>query len=403
MRATDCSTVPDPAEAVTSVWVVMPVHNNHTTVQSVALRSRPYANGVLVVDDGSTDGNVADLFKETDIVVLRHPVNRGKGAALRSAAHYLHDRGVAWMITMDGDGQHHPEDVPTFLDAIQRHPHSIIVGARDFSSPDVPASSRFGRRFSNLWIRLESGASVSDSQSGFRAYPLRLLAQMRLRGDRYEFEVDVLTRAVWHGLSLVDVPVRVWYPRPDETLVSSFRPWRDNVRISLLHARLCMRRLWPWPHRRLTPMPPDTVTARALLAHPHRTIKRLLIERSSPIELGIAAALGTFLAVLPLIGAHTAAIFYFATRFRLNLLMALNIQHLYAPPFTPIACITLGHYALHGKWITLPGSLKEGLYEVPHYLLYWLLGSVVLAPALALLAGGLIYLVARSVTRSKAN
>lgn len=399
MPVTVCSTVNSSSHQPSAIWVVVPVHNNGATIESVARQCRAYVENVLVVDDGSTDREVARLFEGTDICVLTHPVNKGKGAALRSAIRYLLERDAEWMITLDGDDQHFPDDLPVFLEAIPRHPESILVGARDFSGPDVPASSRFGRRFSNMWIRLESGASVSDSQSGFRAYPLRYLAHMTLQGDRYEFEVDILTRAAWHGLSLVDVPIRVWYPKRKEDAISSFRPWRDNARISLVHARLCMRRLWPWPHRRLVKRPEGALSTRYLLTHPYQTVKRVLTDNTSPMELGLAAAVGSFLAVLPLIGAHTAAILYFATRFRLNLVMALNIQHLYVPPFTPVACIVVGHYIRYRTWISVPDSFRGAVTEIPQYLLFWLIGSLLLAPILAVLAGSIVYLLAHTVKR----
>ncbi len=386
---------PKPAAA----WAVIPTYNNGATIQDVALRCLAHVDGVLVVDDGSTDADVARLFAGTRVQVLSHSVNRGKGFALRSAVGHLLEKGVEWMITLDGDGQHQPDDIPAFLEAIPRHPHAILVGARDFSGPTVPASSRFGRRFSNLWIRLETGQCVADTQSGFRAYPLRHLAQMRLRGNRYEFETDVLARAAWHGLRLVDVPVRVWYPERRQDVVSSFRSWRDNARISLVHARLCMRRLWPWPHRRLAPRPPDALAPGDLLRHPLQTLRRMIKDSATPTELGLAAALGTFLAVLPLVGIHTAAILYFAVRFRLNLVMALNVQHLYAPPLSPLACILLGHYLRHGAWMQLPQTAKGAFAEVPHYLLYWLIGSVVLAPVLAVAAGIAAYFLARIAAR----
>lgn len=386
---------PQPA----AVWAVLPTYNNGATIKDLALRCLAHIDGVLVVDDGSTDIDVDQLFAGTRVHVLTHPVNRGKGFALRTAIRHLLEMGAEWMITLDGDGQHHPEDIPAFLDIIPWHTHAILVGARDFSGPTVPASSRFGRRFSNLWIRLETGISVSDSQSGFRAYPLRHLEQMRLRGDRYEFETEILTRAAWHGLGLVDIPVHVWYPEHKKDVVSSFRPWHDNARIALVHTRLCMRRLWPWPHRRLAPRPPDALAPGDLLVHPLRTVRRMLKDSSSPAELGLAAALGTFLAVLPLVGAHTATILYFAVRFRLNLLMALNIQHLFVPPFSPLACILLGHYLRHGTWMQLPQSTQGAIAGIPHYLLYWLIGSIVLAPVLALMTGNAAYLLTRIATR----
>ena len=401
MKATDYSTNNSICTHHLQVWVVVPVRNNGGTVRSLAMQCLPYVDGVLIVDDGSTDADVRQLFTGTAVRVVTHPVNRGKGAALQTAIGFLRELGVDWMITMDGDGQHAPEDIPVFLQAIQEHSHSIIIGARDFSGASVPGSSRFGRRFSNMWIRLESGVSVSDTQSGFRAYPLSLIAQLPLRGNRYEFEVEVLTQAAWHGIGLVDVPVSVWYPDPEEFLVSSFRKWRDNIRISLVHARLCMRRLLPWPHRKLVKPAPDRMTPYFLLRHPVLSMKRVLTDNTSPGELGMAATVGSFLAVLPLVGVHTAAILYVAARLRLNLIMAVNIQHLYAPPVTPLACIVLGHYILRQSWITIPGSFRGAVSEVPHYLLFWLIGSLILAPLLSLLAGGAVYVLARAIKRDR--
>ena len=354
------------------------MHNNGTTVQSVAQRCRQHVPGVLVVDDGSTDADVAQLFAGTDITVLSHETNQGKGAALRTAVSYLQDQGAAWMITIDGDGQHDPEDIPLFLEALAAHPDSILVGARDFTSDSIPSGSRFGRKFSNMWIRLESGASVSDSQSGFRAYPLKHLTRMPLRGDRYEFEVEILTRAVWHGLTLIDVPIHVWYPDKTEERTTSFRAWQDNARISLTHARLVGRRLLPLPHRQIVKKPADTITPKQLLTHPRKTIMQVLKDSTTPQELAMAAVVGTLLAVLPLIGCHTIAILYFARRLRLNLVMALNIQHLYMPPVVPLACIEIGHYIRHRSWL-VPESMQRAVADIPHYLLYWLIGSLILA------------------------
>ncbi|MCK5675851.1 MAG: glycosyltransferase family 2 protein, partial [Verrucomicrobia bacterium] len=159
-----------------SVWCVVPVYNNGGTVKAVALGCREHLARVLVVDDGSTDVDVAALFSDTDIVVLHHFENRGKGAALLSALEYIRQRGGQWMVCVDADGQHNPDDLLRFFPILETEPSAIVVGARDFSVPNVPGGSKFGRKFSNFWIKLECGAGVSDSQSGFRAYPVELLS-----------------------------------------------------------------------------------------------------------------------------------------------------------------------------------------------------------------------------------
>jgi glycosyltransferase involved in cell wall biosynthesis len=210
---------------------VVPVFNNGATVKEVALGCRKHLAHVLVVDDGSTDMDVAALFADTDVEVLVHSRNRGKGAALLSALEWVRERGATWMVCIDADGQHNPDDLPLFFPMLGNNPSSIVVGARDFSGENIPEGSKFGRKFSNFWIKLECGAKMSDSQSGFRAYPVELLSQMNLRGSRYDFEVEVLTKAVWHGLSIREVPISVHYP-PKEERISHFDQWKDNVRLT---------------------------------------------------------------------------------------------------------------------------------------------------------------------------
>lgn len=378
-----------------SVWCVVPVYNNGSTVEAVVRDCRTHLDHVLVVDDGSTDLDLSALFSDTDIEVLVHPENRGKGAALLSAVEYLNQRGASWMIAVDADGQHHANDLPTFFPLLENPPRSIVVGARDFSVPNVPDGSRFGRRFSNFWIRLECGAAVSDSQSGFRAYPVALLSQMSFRGDHYDFEVEVLSKAVWHGLSIQEVQISVFYP-PKEERISHFDQWKDNLRLTHRHAMLMSRRLLPWPHRKL--VKPGAMDWKNLLRHPHRFLGMVMMEKSSPLELGIAAAVGVLLATLPLIACHTVAILYVATKLNLNRLMALTVQHFCAPPFVPLACIGLGFYLRSGSWIER-GDLRGMAAHLPQYFLDWLLGSLVLAPILALVSGWIVFHIAATVRR----
>jgi len=382
-----------------SVWCVIPVYNNATTVKAVAMACRRHLDHVLVVDDGSTDADVAALFSDTDVKVVRHPENRGKGRALSTALIHVKEQGGRWMITVDADGQHDPNDIPAFFPVIEEFPNSIPVGARDFSADNIPGGSRFGRRFSNFWIKLECGADISDSQSGFRAYPVELLSQIKLRGNRYDYEVEVLTKAVWHGLSIQDVPIGVHYP-PREERISHFNQWKDNVRLTGRHSLLVGRRLLPWPHKKL--VQPSTTNWKYLLTHPRRFLAMLLQENSSPTELGVAAGVGILLATLPLIACHTIAILYVSTRLNLNRLLAVNVQHFCAPPLVPLACIALGFYLRNGHWLGVE-ELKTFGSDLHQHLLNWLVGSLVLAPVLAILAGLVAFTVAARIQRKGAD
>jgi glycosyltransferase involved in cell wall biosynthesis len=233
--------------------VVLPCLDAAPTVGEVVQRTRAVLDEVIVVDDGSTDAS-ADAARAMGARVVRHPENRGKGAALLTGFAEALDQGFTHAITLDADAQHDPADIPKLLAAAEAEPRAVVVGARDFNTPHVPGASRFGRRFSNFWVWLETGTRLSDTQSGFRAYPLRAVEDLDLSPSRFEWEVEVLVRARWAGLPVREVDVRVHYP-PPEVRTSHYRGLEDSLLISLLHVRLVPRSfLRPvWPPRRLEP------------------------------------------------------------------------------------------------------------------------------------------------------
>jgi predicted LPLAT superfamily acyltransferase len=202
----------------------------------VALGAAP----VLVVDDGSAVP-VSEVLYAAGVRdghhVERHAVNRGKGAALRTAFGWALARGYTHVLTIDGDGQHLASEVPHLLAAAEADPWSLVIGARRFPAEHVPGASRFGRAFSDFWVRYETGVRVGDSQSGMRVYPLFHVQCLGFSTRRYDFEVEALTRLVWAGAGVVEVPIEVVYP-PADRRVSHFRKVRDNARISLLNVRL---------------------------------------------------------------------------------------------------------------------------------------------------------------------
>lgn len=373
---------------------MIPVYNDGRTVEGVARKCRNELSHVLVVDDGSTDADVQALFAECDITVLRHERNRGKGRAILTALEYVEKRQGRFMITIDADGQHDPRDLQKFFPLLAEGDTAIVIGSRDFDADNVPKSSSFGRKFGNFWLRVETGVSIDDCQSGFRAYPVEHLSRLKLTGAHFDFEAEVLARASWAGLRLKSVPVGVWYPEPG-LRVSRFRPIVDNLRLTRMHARLVGRRLLPIPSRRLLPSTDGRVDPRILL-HPLKLMKRLLKENATPGLLGASAVAGTFLAALPLIPIHTLVIIYVATRLQLNTVMAVSIQHLCMPPFVPMICIELGYYMRHGTWLTHFSS-ETILGEIHHRLFEWLLGSLVVAPLAALFVGAAVYLGALAV------
>lgn len=221
--------------------VVVPVYNHGGTAREVVQAAAALGWPVWVVDDGSTDGGVDGIEAEPGVRLLRHPVNLGKGAALLSgfraaAAH------ADWVVTLDADRQHDPRDVPGLIAAIPAGQRPIVVGRRQgMATEGAPWTSRFGRGFSNFWIRMAAGPRVRDSQSGFRVYPLPEVLALDVRARRFQFEVEVLVKAAWAGLPVVEAPVSVRYFGSDR--VSHFRPFVDFCRNSETFARLITRRV----------------------------------------------------------------------------------------------------------------------------------------------------------------
>ena len=231
------------------VMAIIPVYNHAGTLRDVAAGCLGMVERVLVVDDGSSDGG-ANTLKGLDLHVVRHPTNLGKGAAILTAAEKALSWGMTHMVTVDADGQHDPDDIRGFIAEIEAFPRAIVVGKRDFERAHAPAPSRVGRTISNFWLRLETGISIGDAQSGFRAYPVDLFRHLKLRERGYAFEIEVLVKASWAGVELREVGISTFYPAAGER-ISHFRLFQDNLRLSLLNARLVMRALMPVPHRKI--------------------------------------------------------------------------------------------------------------------------------------------------------
>lgn len=393
-----------PMLSATSPWpqlrplIVIPTYNNASTLRGVAEACLQSDLPVLVVDDGSTDGG-PETLNGLQLQVVRHERNRGKGAAIRTAVEWSAGKGFSHLITIDADGQHNPGDIPRLSKAAAAQPLAIVVGTRDFDNTEVPESSVFGRKFSNFWVRVSSGATVADSQSGFRVYPLVVLQRVKCRARRYNFEVEILVRSVWAGVELISVPVKVAYT-PHTTAASHFRPVRDNFRISLTYSMLVLRNFFPWPHKILFGQTQHEKAINFIL-HPIKGFKSLATENSSPKQIALAVTVGIFLATLPLLAAHSVTIIFVATRLRLNRLIALNVSHLCAPPFVPALAVEAGYFLRNGRFLTEFNMQTLG-YEALQRFWEYLLGAVALAPILALLAGGLAYLFA-SFWQSRRN
>jgi glycosyltransferase involved in cell wall biosynthesis len=387
--------MPDKQLTKVKLMVVIPVYNHSNTLRKVVVSALEVNDSVMVVDDGSTDGGL-DSLAGLDVQILQHPLNRGKGAAIMTAAKACRQLEMTHMVTIDADGQHDPVEIRKFLAKIRSEPFSIIVGRRDFRTANIPGLTKFGRHFSNFWFRIQTGQSLSDTQSGFRAYPLLVLDNLKLREKRFAFEVEVLVKAAWAGVKFQEVDINVFYP-PADKRISHFRVLRDNWEISLLNTKFTMMSMFPIPHRQILCEYKDE--ERITLRHPIRSIKQLLTQKISPGRLAAAGALGVFLGTLPLIGIHTITILFTAGFFRWNKIVALSTSQMCMPPLVPALCIEAGYFLRHGKFLT-EISLHTLGYQALERCYEWLLGSILLAPVLAVLIAGIIYITASFLKRT---
>lgn len=222
--------------------VIIPTFNNAGTLENVLQRCLAQGLPVLIVDDGSTDATPAILGgMGSQVQVLRHKANMGKGKALKTGFLEARRQGYAYALTIDSDGQHFPEDIPALLAA--KGERTLVVGSRSQMGADGGGS--FANRFSNFWFHLYTGVRLPDTQTGFRLYPLNHLPSPGLLSSRYEAELTLLVFSAWKGLKMQPVPVRVAYP---EDRVSHFRPGADFTRISLLNTVLLfVALLYGWP------------------------------------------------------------------------------------------------------------------------------------------------------------
>jgi len=223
--------------------IVIPAYNHGRQLSRVVEKALTFGYPVFVVDDGSTDGTCGILSSATGVTVIRHGKNMGKGAALLtgfSAAARVSD----WALSLDADGQHDPSEISSLIRAVPEGGRPLVIGTRSgMSHENVPWTSRWGRGFSNFWVWVCSGKRISDSQSGFRLYPLPETIRLGARARRFQFEVEILVRAAWCGIPVLEVPVRAVYGPPGER-VSHFRPWLDFWRNSLTFTRLIATRLF---------------------------------------------------------------------------------------------------------------------------------------------------------------
>ncbi len=189
---------------------------------------------IVIVDDGSRDDCqplFADLDRREQVTVLHHEVNRGKGAAMKTAFQYIYDHcpDAEGVITVDADGQHLPDDVLRVAEAFRSHQDALVTGSRRFTG-NVPFKSRAGNAITRFVFAISTGVKVYDTQTGLRAFSRDNIPRMlALKGDRYEYEISQLLYCCREMIPIVEVPIETVYI--EDNASSHFRALRDGWRI----------------------------------------------------------------------------------------------------------------------------------------------------------------------------
>lgn len=224
---------------------IIPVHNEAATIETIVAAARAYLP-VIVVDDASNDES-ARLAATAGATVLKLSRQRGKGRALQCGFAEAIRRGAERIISLDGDGQHDPDDIPRLLAASQRHPGSIIIGGRLQAASRIPCARLHAIRVASFWINWMGNCDIQDTQSGFRLYPVPILRALSLQRGRFLFESECLLKTAQAGYGIDEIPIKaIYHPRHK----SQFRPLRDGIAIASYLIYRGMR-FWPTQIRRL--------------------------------------------------------------------------------------------------------------------------------------------------------
>lgn len=328
-----------------SCCVIIPTYNNVNTIVQVIEDVRNFTDDILVILDGPTDGTAESVRALSGISYIDYTPNRGKGYALRKGIEAARNRGFKHAISIDSDGQHYAKDIETLLEKIEEQPERLIVGARKMEGADQNKKSGFANKFSNFWYTVETLHTLPDTQSGYRLYPVQKMKGMRFLSTKYEFEVEVLVKAVWRGIKVISVPVDVYYP-PQSERISHFRPGPDFTRISILNTYLviCAVLYGHW-----------AVIIRALTwTNIKNFIRKNFFDKDEPLSKKAASVgFGVFMGIIPLWGFQMILCGLLAHFFRLNKAISLLSSNISMPPVLPF--VIYGSYVM-GQWLMPEGK-----------------------------------------------
>ncbi len=191
--------------------VCIPAYNEEIKINDVVKKSLPYADKVIVCDDGSTDDTAA-LAKKAGAVVISHEKNQGYGATISTLFDYCRKNNAEIMVTLDGDGQHNPDQIPDLINVILKHKVDVVIGSRSLrDDKNLPSYRKTGIKIITSTINSATNLKVTDSQSGFRAYSKEAINLIRPTESGMAVSTEILVKISNNGLSMAEVPITVSY------------------------------------------------------------------------------------------------------------------------------------------------------------------------------------------------
>lgn len=368
--------------------VIIPTYNNEKTLSAVIDGVLQYTHNVLVVNDGATDSTPEILEKYKDSVdIITHGKNQGKGMALRNGFNHVYLKGYDYAITIDSDGQHYPEDLPGFLDHIESNPDHLIIGARNMAHENVPGKSSFGNKFSNFWFYVDTGIKLSDTQSGYRLYPVKLVKGLSFITTKFEFEIEVIVKAAWRGIPVKNIPVKVHYD-PGSERVSHFRPFKDFTRISILNTWFFILAVAYYiPLRFIKSLTRQNIKS---------FVQKHLFNKEEPVKTkALSIGFGVFMGIFPIWGYQMIVGLAITHMLKLNKALFVVAANISVPPMIPV--IIYGSYRLGALLVAHPKNdiffhNELSIEAIKDNLIQYITGAIALASCAGLLAALLTWL-----------
>ncbi|MBD3344189.1 MAG: DUF2062 domain-containing protein [Chitinivibrionales bacterium] len=369
-----------------AVVAIIPAWSNAGTLKPLLEQIAEYPLDIIVVNNGSPDDTSAVVHSTFVTHSIESAGKKGKGDALRAGFTRAYEQGYSHAITLDSDSRHLPEDIPVILKKIKENPETLWVGNRiiDEEKDNRSLQNRVRNNFDSLWYKFNTGNTIDDPHCGFRAYPLQLIKDIECKGTGNEFEIEMLTYAVWNGITVSQIPVHS-VPFDSGKGVPHFRTMIDYFRASRTKFKASLIRIFlPW---RTIHAPGKS--AKEKLIH---LVKSELKAHSTPRRAAASLALGVFMSLFPILGFQVLTVMALAFIFKLNRPLAFLGVSLSSPPMLPfLIALAIGI----GKLIVPPDivqlSINARAATFFQYGIEWFIGSIILSIAAGIVTFILAY------------